>query len=152
MILKSEYFVGPVNITGLHDDSPSSENIKETLDYYINIYEPQYLEMVLGPALCPLFMDSLNGNSTEERWIKLRDLLAKECSPLAMFVFFYYVRGRQSSATPTGVKSDTEVSAYGICRNTWNSAVFFNKKVYSLLSNGEYEGFEFDNSLITMIW
>lgn len=143
MILNSSQFVGPIIIEGIHDNSSSAK--VEDLNYYINLYENEYLKMILGP-LCDEFV-----SSDEGKWRNLKDFLSKDCSPLARYVFFHYTRSKPFSSTPTGTKTEG-VSPYNLCVKTWNDAIPQNRKVLELLSSGEYEGFEFDYSLLSPIW
>lgn len=155
MILKTGQFVGPILIEGLHDNSATSAAISENLGYYIKLHEREYLDKILGP-ISSVFISSIQ-NSTiddsiiEKRWESLKEFLSKDCSPLAMYVFFYYVRGMSQVQTPTGVKSEA-LSPYQMGVSAWNGAIPQNKEVFNLLSNGDYEGFVFDNELIRPIW
>lgn len=150
MILDSSQFTGPINIEGIHGDGASSLAIKEDLEVFIKFYESRYIKKILGPVNSELFLSYLSERTEEERWNKLEDRLSEECGSLARYVFFYYTRAKGGVSTPTGVKSESK-SPYSICVQTWNEMVFQNKELYEMLSEGDYEGFEFDNSLLRMI-
>lgn len=149
MILDISQFTGPINIEGIHDGSVTSLATIEDLEVFIKLHETRYIKKILGPV-SELFLSYLNERTEEERWNNLEDRLSEECGSLARYVFFYYTRAKGGVSTPTGVKSESK-SPYSICVQTWNEMVFQNKELYEMLSEGDYEGFEFDNSLLRMI-
>lgn len=151
MILKSGNFTGPINIIGIHDESATSVGKVEDLNSFIAIYEPLYLHKILGNVLYPLFKTYLDDDANEERWNKLKGLLSKDCSALARYVFFFYIRTKTYQGAPTGTFSEG-VSPRVLCTQAWVENIPHNKEVYDLLSNGDYEGFVFDDELLRPIW
>lgn len=151
MILSSSQFVGQINITGIHDSGGATEAKIDDLNTFISVYEPIYINKILGEKLAIEFNTFLSNPTEEERWVKLKAILSQDGSALARYVYFFYVRTKTYQISSTGTFSEG-ISPRNICTQTWNDNIKFNEIVYKLISNGDYEGFLFDDELLRAIW
>lgn len=66
MIIDSSYFSGPLTLAQL-----GQQTVVESLDNYIQQYEPEYLERVLGYELSKSFIAGLQAAEIEQKWMDL---------------------------------------------------------------------------------
>ena len=158
MIIDYTYFTGLLSI-GLSPDtgapSTTRDAEREKIEYYIMVYEREYLRKILGENMCSEFIDYLNSEEDNvDKWEKLLALLSEKYSPIACYIFFKYIKEGNYSVTRVGTVTsadDDAVSPMVIQIRAWNDMVDMNKRVYQLLQADEYEGVRFDPSMICRI-
>jgi hypothetical protein len=158
MIIDYTYFTGLLSI-GLSPDtgapSTTRDAEREKIEYYITVYEREYLRKILGENMCGEFIDYLNSEEDNvDKWEKLLALLSEKYSPIACYIFFKYIKEGNYSVTRVGTVTsadDDAVSPMVIQMRAWNDMVDMNKRVYQLLQADEYEGVRFDPSMICRI-
>ena len=161
MIVDSTFFFGPLRIEGYGSATRTGDAIAEEMQRYIALYECRYLRLLLGKELAAEFAAYLEqeDKEPEPRWEKLLSALVPvPCvSPIANYVFFYYVRRNQRSVTPLGVtetNSDNKVvSCDFLTVGAWNDMVDMNRDVACFLQGnaGDYPGLMTDDELLTKI-
>lgn len=158
MIIDYTYFTGLLSI-GLSPDtgapSTTRDAEREKIEYYITVYEREYLRKILGENMYSEFIDYLNSEEDNvDKWEKLLALLSEKYSPIACYIFFKYIKEGNYSVTRVGTVTsadDDAVSPMVIQMRAWNDMVDMNKRVYQLLQADEYEGVRFDPSMICRI-
>ena len=158
MIIDYTYFTGLLSI-GLSPDtgapSTTRDAEREKIEYYITVYEREYLRKILGENMSSEFIDYLNSEEDNvDKWEKLLALLSEKYSPIACYIFFKYIKEGNYSVTRVGTVTsadDDAVSPMVIQMRAWNDMVDMNKRVYQLLQADEYEGVRFDPSMICRI-
>ena len=158
MIIDYTYFTGLLSI-GLSPDtgapSTTRDAEREKIEYYIMVYEREYLRKILGENMCSKIIDYLNSEEDNvDKWEKLLALLSEKYSPIACYIFFKYIKEGNYSVTRVGTVTsadDDVVSPMVIQIRAWNDMVDMNKRVYQLLQADEYEGVRFDPSMICRI-
>lgn len=164
MIVDASFFYGPLNIEGLMANSGADFTqaaIQKGLQQFIERYEVQYLVRLLGRKLGLEFANYL-GKEEKEPEARWDNLLARlvpmpRVSPIANYVYFYYVRGNQVHATSLGAtetNSDNKVvSCDPLIIPAWNGMVDMNRAIHSYLEahEGEYEGFATSYELLEKI-
>lgn len=164
MIVDASFFYGPLNIEGLMANSGADFTqaaIQKGLQQFIERYEVQYLIRLLGNKLGLEFANYLGKEEKEPeaRWDNLlSELVPMPCvSPVANYVYFYYVRGNQVHATSIGAtvtNSDNRItSCDSLIIPAWNEMVEMNRAVHSWLEGhkDEYAGFETHHELLEKI-
>ena len=84
MIIDYTYFTGLLSI-GLSPDtgapSTTRDAEREKIEYYIMVYEREYLRKILGENMCSEFIDYLNSEEDNvDKWEKLLALLSEKYS------------------------------------------------------------------------
>lgn len=161
MIIDETYFIGPLAIEGLVDESVTSIAIVNGLRTFIDRYESEYLKLILGQRLSCEFIAYLKDGSEMKakigRWDRLRDLLSERDTPITNYVFFQYARNRQVQMTSIGATvsniGENATSPFVMCVPAWNDAVDKNERVLHFLMDreDEYAGFVFHKYLIRYI-
>lgn len=136
-----------------------------TANKYIALYEPEYLKGVLGQSLyaaylatptAQRFLDILNGktytyNDTEYIWQGLVNTMMK-ISPIANYVFFYYVRDNATSMTTVGNTSNTTENSTRVSPTdklvfAWQGMAEVNISLYHFLSRNADTYPEFNTNI-----
>lgn len=144
----------------LNDITPSQTNtsITNMLNACIEKYEEDYMVSLLGEKL----YEEYSVHKDEDRWKNLENILVNKSgkyprSPIANYVYFYFLRNNDSQATITGVKKDNDdgkiISPERKMIFAWNDMVKQNEKVVLFLINheSEYNGWDGDNNLLIPI-
>ncbi len=177
MLIDYTFFQGgSLDIEGitLNVISPDSTNtaIVGGLRSFIAEFEPEYLEKLLGRELYLSFSDYLDkrnamgADEREMRWEFLIDELVHtrtigedtiHISPIANYVYFFYLRHNHAQATTTGVKQDTDdgklVSPERKMVSAWNGMAKMNVRLFDLIGRhyADYPCWEPDLELIECI-
>lgn len=173
MLVDYTFFQGGIlDIEGavLNVDTASDTNhaIVDSLQSFVMEYEGEYLEKLLGEKLYMEFSEYLEhrGEDPEERWENLiRRLVVKRSeggnevsrSPIANYIYFYYLRHNHTQASITGVKADGDdgrlVSPERKMIFAWNEMVKMNGKLIGWLrdNRSNYPGLVFDMELLQTI-
>lgn len=151
MIIDSTYFVNRLNLP----QTGNSAGLAEVEDF-IDQYEPEYLQCVLGLDLWQAFTEGIAGSGLpEQRWIDLLEgaefvkagckyywngfkPLTGKISPIANYVFYQFVDERVIDFTLVGnVKATTENNRIADeaprLVYTWNRMVDMNRLLYNFL-------------------
>ena len=160
MIIDGSYFTGILNIGIIWDidnDSPTRMAERGNLQSYIDLYEREYLRLVLGESMSRKFIEYLSSKEDKvDKWEKLKDKLSfREYSPVANYVYFHYVRRCGIKQTPVGTvyaSGDEKANPNILLVSAWNDMVQMNKDLYEFLkSDKEYEGFSFNCAMLEYI-
>lgn len=151
MIIDQTYFVRRLNLP----QKGNAEGLADILSF-VDQYETEYLQCVLGTVLWQAFSDGTEGSGiADQRWLDLlngKDFTYKNCthhwngfapaskiSPIANYVYWHYVDRRgMGEVTLTGVTvSSTDnnrtVNAVDTLVDAWNRMVDMNKDLYRFL-------------------
>ena len=158
MIIDCTYFTGLLSV-GISPDTgaPSVTRDAEAdrLNSYIEIYEIEYLENILGDDMCNQFVSYLKSHEDSiEKWERLHALLSEKYSPIACYVFFKYISEANYSVTMVGTvtSSDNDAVSPNVLQiRSWNDMVNMNKRVYRLLMDDEYKGVCFNPCMLRKI-
>lgn len=118
------------------------------LEYFIAKFEPEYLGKLLGKELSEEFLSYLDRREeSEEKEARWEDLISKlkwtrrigkkeiNLSPIANYIYFFYLRHNHAQATTTGVKQDTDdgklLSPERKMVFAWNNMVEMNKALFA---------------------
>ena len=147
MIIDSTYFTGEIIIKGLHsgNGTPSATDsaIRGDLDTFIYKYEPLYLENMFGSEIheeLDIYLKGRNAFSVKiDKMEKILSFLTiNGFSPIANYVYFYYVRSRQSISSPIGVEKEIDKSVITdmISKSViaWNGMVSMNRRIADYMS------------------
>ena len=115
-------------------------------DYYkmfIDQYEAEYFNLLLGPALYKQFTDGLAVDPIDQKWTDLKNQLyvvrdSAKISPVANFIYFYIVRRGTYTNSGTGLvqnknENSTPVSTLIECSRAWNKCAALSFEVYKYL-------------------
>lgn len=110
MLTDISHFKGILRIEGIHESNNAfGISVRDDIEQYISLYEPEYIRGILGREMSVKFMNYLkdrlsDGYEQNDKFEHLIDWLTnQELSPIACYVFFFYVRNNNVSATATGV-------------------------------------------------
>jgi len=153
MLIDETYFFNRLNLP----QTGNSEGLADVLAY-IEQYEPEYLNCVLGYSLVKVFNEATEGSGLpdEQRWVDLIDgaeytwegclyrwsglapVTGLKISPIAYYVFYKYVDERITDFVLVGnVSSKTDnnrtVSATDRLVYAWNRMIDLNVDLYRFL-------------------
>lgn len=150
MIIDETYFVRRLNL-------PQIGNADGLADVrsFINQYETEYLQCVLGLDLWQAFIDGTEGSGIpDQRWLDLlngKNFTYKNCthnwpgfasaskiSPIANYVYYQYVDNKIAEFVLTGVvvsstDNNRTVAAVDRLVDAWNRMIDMNKDLYRFL-------------------
>lgn len=144
------YFQGENQIANT-DQVPVQEN----LQLFIDEYESEYLQILLGPVLAAQFIagitpvpvdpptDPVTYVPIEQKWLDLMDQIwvikgTSKVSPVANFIYFYFVRRATYYNSGTGLQVPTAENAMLVdskieCARAWNKMNKLSFNVYKFL-------------------
>ena len=154
MFLDYTYFEGGLYIPNLkYNDSEGVGAIiqavnEQSLDWYIEKYEIEFLEGLLGETLYNKMVEGVDESENEGNiWNRLRDKIfintgSGKYSPAANYVYFYAMREMQTQTSSQGEvrgKQDyaTVKSAHGKLVNAWNDMVDMSQKIRKYVCENE---------------
>lgn len=152
MIIDYTYFVGKLNLPQTGDTLS-----RQIVDQFIERYEPELLEKVLGPGLFQAFTDevyssgsgdieqrfldlldgvSFSYNNRPYRWVGFRNTALR--TPIANYVYYKFLEDLANSVTLTGVaESQTDnnrtVSHNSRMVDAWNEMIDYNNMLWAFL-------------------
>lgn len=156
-LIDKDYFVGEINIP-----DTDKTGVAERLDFFITKYEEDLLRKLLGNALYKAFKDGIAvaEDQIEQKWKDVRDgkdftdyaeraqywiglkSATKKQSPIANYVYYWWLRDRVSQSTAVGeVQSKSESGekvspATKMCR-AWNEMVKWAKDLFLFLDSNQ---------------
>lgn len=162
------YFIGELNIAQL-----SQQAVRDNLTVVINKREPEYLEKVLGYAFYQLYKagiiageqiwkdirdgaEYVNADGFTKKWTGFANAALQ--SPIANYVYYWYIRDNVSFAAGTGEKVGKSDNASNTVPNiklfrAWNEMVRMNAVLHDFLLNKKdddgnlvYEDFDIDQT------
>lgn len=170
MLIDETFFRGELHIEGVVETSGvpalTQEAAKKDLYQMIGIREREYYNLTIGRENAKKFMAYLDkedkSDESDKKWSELERMLVYEIdgykySPIAYYVYFFYLRKNQTQSTPLGTtKSNTAnvvVSAINKEVETWNSMVHIHKYLSEWLfqRRAEYSGYFFSDDLLETI-
>jgi hypothetical protein len=139
-LIDEQYFWGNLTIPNLTQkrrgeaQMQTQFGINDEIYKYIKRYQKQYLEMMLG--------STLSSTITESKAKALFVDSALVLSPIANYVFFYWMRDNATLNTPTGEKkmnaqNAINISSSGRITRAWNDMVAMNGAVQYAMSIDE---------------
>ncbi|MDD6210508.1 MAG: hypothetical protein PUB21_07890 [Bacteroidales bacterium] len=142
MLIDTTYFKGELFIKdlslGAGVPSETRDDIQKDLYAFIEQYEPVYLKNMFGPDMSVPLSDYIRQRDSisdkVEKWENIIALLMEGgYSPIAGYVYFYYVRSHQAVATPNGTAREIDSSAFAGSNLkmivAWNSMVRRNREI-----------------------
>lgn len=136
MIIDHTYFTGMLGIgscIGCGSPSATAEAEYSRIRQFIDIYEEEYLRMLLGGMyddfMCGLGVDG-------GKWSAVYDFLRRDYSPVACYVFFKYVSVGNVEVTRTGSvlgAGDDVASPMQLQVRVWNDMVAMSRKACVLI-------------------
>jgi hypothetical protein len=134
------------------DDFEDEQNIPNTdetpiankVQWFINEYEPNLLEVLLGSELYADFKSGLNDDPIEQKWIDLRDN-ADLKRAIVCYVYYYFVSGNvnflsgANTVSQATMENATSGEVQALMVKAWNTMVNRNIKVRDFISTDEYE-------------
>lgn len=161
MIIDSTYFKGITAIDGLNINTGAPSVTRTALSDYLNsfidTYEKEYLSLILGKDMCRQFINYLKSDPEYkvDKWEKLKVKLTEDdSSPIANYVFFFFVKRNNVHVSAVGTtKSEEEMADPNVVLiPAWNEMVEMNYDVFDFLcENEDYKGFSFDMSMLEQI-
>ena len=131
MLISKEHFTGELYIEGLAGQGATATLISKQIEAIIEKREKQFLQQFLGNLYEP-FMEYVDGDLDENSpYYKLYEYLTCASSPIAYFVYFYYIRQVNSMVTANGVRKDRN-NAYNPNEklvSTWNDMADINREI-----------------------
>jgi hypothetical protein len=147
-LIDSTYFVGELSLPAILEDSGKTgsdavmERIKNRrLNAFIEKYERIFLELLFGENFTNEFYSGLSledGDPNKKKWTVLKNRLcicgelSKE-SPIANYVYWFYLLNLRDNTTQTGTKKSKSTYADNVSDTrklvrSWNEMVRFNKQ------------------------
>lgn len=135
MLIDSTYFRGMLSI-GLSPDtgepSVTQEAERERIEWFIQVYEKEYLKGLLGGEVCAQFELYLDGEYDSVDFDKLEKRLKGKYSPVACYVYYKFVSTGNVHVTNMGsVRSagDDIIPPRSLLVRVWNDMVHMNKAI-----------------------
>lgn len=129
-------FIGEQNIP--NTDEPA---VIEKLQWFIDEYEPQLLEVLLGSVLYADYLAGIALDPIDEKWTDLQERVKRS---IVCYVYYYFMNDNITYNSGVGnVKAKAEnaisVQSWDKMVKSWNTMVDKNVKVREFISDGEYE-------------
>lgn len=135
MLIDGTYFRGQLSV-GLSPDtgapSATQEAERERIEWFVSVYEKEYLKKLLGAEVCAEFVKYCEDGGEDEYFKKLKERLIDDYSPIACYVFYKFVSTGNVHVTNVGsVKSSGEdvASPEGLLVRVWNDMVQMNREM-----------------------
>lgn len=152
MIVTSDFFYGPLQIAQI-----SEQSVVDTINDYVNKYEPEFMRALFGYELSKELMDPANANvqkykdiiegseytnwyGVPDKWRGLKEVMpgGKFKSAIANFIYCQYTNDQITVTSGTGekvVKAENAIAASPrdkIAR-AWNEMIGWNKELIDFL-------------------
>lgn len=124
---------------------------RERITYFIEVYEKEYLEKVLG-SLYNDFMNYLESQENDSIFDKVKAIMTEQYSPIAGYVYFKYLTLGNYHITRMGAVASAEEKAVSPAINqvrVWNDMVDRNNAIRSLLQGKK--GYSTTDAMFTKI-
>lgn len=160
MIINPTYFAGDLTIPQL-----SQPAVQNTLSWFINEYEPKFLNDLLGYQLYSDYTAGITGATPAAIWTELRDgkeytnkfgrldkwkglsftLNGVKKSPIANYIYYWYLRNEATTTTGGGeVASNVAMPASpaGKMTRAWNQMVDWNRELVEFMNGNANYNFD----------
>lgn len=151
MITDNTYFKGSIYLSNVFDSSNAEYAV---LNNYIERYENNYLEDMLGYEMKSQFLSEISSDPTsgiwfdlwkgatfqyggkQYKWIGFSNL--EKLSPIAYYIYYWYMRNQNSQTTGVG-EVGSNVPNNGVANESiklmtaWNEMVRLNNTLYDFL-------------------
>lgn len=131
MLISKDHFIGELYIEGLAGQSATATLISKQVEALIEKREKQFLQQFLGCLYEP-FMEFVDGDLDDDSpFYRLYEYLTCTSSPIAYYVYFYYIRQVNSMVTANGVRKDrtNAFNANEKLVSTWNDMADINREI-----------------------
>ena len=136
------YFQGELNIPNTDQLS-----VQQNLGIFIDKYENQYLDLLLGSDLRAAFLAGLALDPVPQQWTDLKNQIwvvngSSKTSPVANYVYFYFARRNTYGSAGTGFnvqlpENATPISSMIETSRAWNDGAKQSFTVYKFLKANE---------------
>lgn len=174
ILIDYTYFQGELYLPNLirsigvgHSDNIRQTAGEQNMDWFLDKYEVQFLDCVLGKTLRVNFIDGLREDTVKKIWSDLRNELIisgdkYKYSPIANYVFFYVSRRARTQTPVQGEVKGTQSYATNVddadkLSKVWNDMCDQVCKIKKFLQQGnyreyssndtDYSNFEYINAL-----
>lgn len=152
MLIDKTYFVGELHIAQL-----GNESVENVLNIFINKRENEYLRFALGYSFSKTAKEGMTAAEPESKWSDLKNgaeytdaygdlqywpgfVNADKQSPLANYVYYWYMRDKASKTTEVAEVEDKRIFTTSVPPNlkqmrAWNEMVDMNCRLYDFLEN-----------------
>lgn len=163
MIINASYFVGKINLPQV-GDSAGLANVQ----LFINQYEPEYLQRILGYDLWKVFTE---GEPTDPRWEALLggeeyiqydktrkfEGLAAMPSPIAQYIYYHFMEDNAIHTVLTGTtvpKTANAIPSNPVPKlvQAWNDMVKLNRSLAAFLNAKSDVYPEWNKSYVPTSW
>ena len=163
MLLDNSFFTGELHIEGVISYTGVPSKTNEAANYelksLISQYELDFYRKILGYDNAKKFVEYIESGEGEEKWDNLKNMLVEQVgdrkvSPIAYYVFFFYLRKNQTQATPIGNIDESSSNKVTPCNikmiSAWNQMAYLNRYLSDFLYNNQddYGGYFFDEHLL----
>lgn len=163
MLIDETFFTGELHIEGIVSYAGVPSKTYEAANYelksFIAQYELEFYRRILGYDNAKAFVLYIESGGSVEKWDNLKNMLVEQVgnrmvSPIAYYVFFFYLRKNQTQATPIGNVEESSSNKISPCNikmiNTWNQMAYMNRYISDYLydNRNDYGGYFFDESLL----
>ncbi|HYD90284.1 MAG TPA: hypothetical protein VEA37_02215 [Flavobacterium sp.] len=134
LTLDKTFFVGNLKIADLDQTAVETE-----LQQFIDIYETEFLQLLLGDTLAIMFIDG----GPEDRWVTLQQVIYQsyttfQVSPAANYVYWHYMRAGATKTTGSGeqvisTENSRAVSSVPKVKLAWNAMARRNAEIVAYL-------------------
>lgn len=171
MFTDKTFFIGELTIA-----NKAVPAVESNLNSIIAVREPEYLKKVMGLAMYRAFMEGLSVESPAQKWLDIKDgcdfndecgnlrewpgfVNATKISPIANYVYYWYLRDQQTYTSGVGEKSSDSQNAKDAdpilkFMRAWNTCAELTETLQLLLASkkdGEAVCPEFDTKLFGCI-
>ena len=104
-LISPSYFHTEIFIPNILEATPVEQARAAELQRFINKYEPEYLDLIMGYDMRVEFLAGLAANPIPAKWSELKTQLVNTSlllSPIADYVYFYYMRFHLTQTTRSG--------------------------------------------------
>lgn len=148
MILDNSYFKGEIFIPNLVGSSLVNQARSTELEYFAEIYESEYLELMFGETFAAAII------AAPEIYSALMDYLLAQTkgSPLANYVYYHFRANELTLTTGAGestlnTENATNKSATYKLVKAWNSMVDMSQKAFDYVSENSDDYADYDSGV-----
>lgn len=129
-------FIGEQNIPNTDEETTAGK-----LQWFIDEYEPQLLEVLLGSVLYADYLAGVLIDPLPQKWADLQQMVKR---PIVCYVYYYFMNDNITYTSGQGASKPKSENAVGVQSwdkmvKAWNTMVNKNKKVREFIANGDYE-------------
>lgn len=148
MILDNSYFKGEIFIPNLQGSSPVNQARSTELEYFAEMYEKDYLELMFGETMAAAII------AAPESFVSLMVYLLSQTkgSPLANYVYYHFRVNELSQTTGAGeavmnTENATLKNATYKLVKAWNSMVDMSQKAFDYVADNSGDYADYDSGV-----